>query len=152
MRFLARTAQHGSSQAQNVPAGFLLINGANRECIATYYQRYNTAAIMSVRERTWTTRKGETREAWIVDFAVSGSRHTETFERRETPTLAGTSHVAVDKGIHIAPNKTPTVIEAGRKWIEACEAAELEQLTVDAYKSTQSCTSSPNSAHTSSRD
>ena len=44
---------------------------------------------MSVRKRTWTTRKGETREAWIVDFAVSGSRHTETFERKRDADARG---------------------------------------------------------------
>ena len=30
---------------------------------------------MSVRKRVWTTRKGERKEAWIVDYAVSGERH-----------------------------------------------------------------------------
>ena len=30
---------------------------------------------MSVRKRTWTTAQGETKEAWIVDYAVSGVRH-----------------------------------------------------------------------------
>jgi hypothetical protein len=38
---------------------------------------------MSVRKRQWTTRKGEQKEAWIVDYAVNGSRHIETFGRKK---------------------------------------------------------------------
>ena len=31
---------------------------------------------MSVRKRTWTTRKGEMKEAWVVDYAdQNGKRH-----------------------------------------------------------------------------
>ena len=37
---------------------------------------------MSVRKRSWTTSKGEPREAWIVDYVVKGSRHIETFKRK----------------------------------------------------------------------
>src|SRR5262249_49533509 len=38
---------------------------------------------MSVRRREWITRKGEAREAWIVDYTANGSRHIETFERKK---------------------------------------------------------------------
>ena len=90
---------------------------------------------MSVRKRTWTTRKGETKEAWIVDYAVNGSRHIETFERkRDADAYEAKVTVNIGQGTHIAPNKTPTVKEAGKKSIEACPAAELEQSTIDAYK------------------
>ena len=35
--------------------------------------------IMSVRKRVWTTRKGETKEAWIVDYVdQQGDRHIHT--------------------------------------------------------------------------
>ena len=90
---------------------------------------------MSVRKRTWTTRKGETKEAWIVDYAVNGSRHIETFERKKDAD-ARVAQITVDvgKNIHIAPSKTPTVAEAGRKWLEACEAAGLERSTADGYE------------------
>ena len=90
---------------------------------------------MSVRKRTWTTRKGETKEAWIVDYAVNGSRHIETFERKKDAD-ARVAQITVDvgKNIHIAPSKTPTVAEAGRKWLEACEAAGLERSTTDGYE------------------
>jgi hypothetical protein len=39
---------------------------------------------MSVRKRKWTTRKGETKEAWVVSYTgQSGSRHLETFDRKK---------------------------------------------------------------------
>ena len=34
----------------------------------------------------------------------------------------------------IAPNKTPTVKEAGDLWIEACKAGEFEPATIAAYE------------------
>jgi integrase len=62
---------------------------------------------MSVRKRTWVTNKGETREAWIVDYSVNGSRHIETFGRKKDAD-AREAEVTVDigKGIHIAPSRT----------------------------------------------
>ena len=39
---------------------------------------------MSVRKRTWTTRLGEAKEAWIVDYAdQNGERHIQTFSRKK---------------------------------------------------------------------
>ena len=88
---------------------------------------------MSVRKREWTTRKGEAREAWIVDYAVNGSRHIETFERKkEADARVAEVTVNIGKGTHVAPSKTPTVREAGKLWLDAC--AGLERATVDAYK------------------
>ena len=80
---------------------------------------------MSVRKRVWTTRKGERKEAWIVDYAVSGERHIETFERKkDADAREAEVTVNVGKGTHIAPNKTPTVREAGRRWLEGCHHIE----------------------------
>ena len=33
---------------------------------------------MSVRKRTWKTRAGESKEAWIVDYAQDGERHRQS--------------------------------------------------------------------------
>ena len=39
---------------------------------------------MAVRKRTWTTAKGEPREAWVVDYRDrQGDRHIETFDRKK---------------------------------------------------------------------
>ncbi len=89
---------------------------------------------MAVRKRVWTTRRGEQKEAWIVDYAVNGSRHIETFERKkEADAREAEVTVNVRKGIHIAPSKTPTVREAGKLWLEHC-AHELGRGTVATYK------------------
>jgi integrase len=92
---------------------------------------------MSVRKRVWTTRKGEIKEAWIVDYSANGSRHIETFERKKDAD-AREAQVSVDvgKGIHIAPSKSITVVEAGKLWIKACEVEgeELERATLAGYK------------------
>ena len=90
---------------------------------------------MSVRKRVWTTRKGETKEAWIVDYAVNGDRHIETFARKkEADAREAQVTVDVGKGVHVAPSKSITVAEAGELWIKACEGDQLERATVDAYR------------------
>lgn len=90
---------------------------------------------MSVRKRTWTTRKGETKEAWIVDYSVNGSRHIETFQRKkDADAREAEVTVNVGKGIHIAPSKSVTVAEAGELWIKACEGDDLERASVEAYR------------------
>ena len=39
---------------------------------------------MSVRKRKWTTRSGEVKEAWIVDYVDQvGDRHIETFKKKK---------------------------------------------------------------------
>ena len=41
---------------------------------------------MAVRKRKWTTRSGEVREAWIIDYAdQAGERHIETFKKKRMP-------------------------------------------------------------------
>lgn len=79
---------------------------------------------MSVRKRSWTTRKGEQRENWVVDYVdQQGDRHIETFERKKD---ADKRHdevrIAVRKGTHTAPSKSITVTEAGENWIKRVEA------------------------------
>jgi integrase len=88
---------------------------------------------MSVRKRKWTTRLGEAKEAWIVDYSVNGSRHIETFERKKDAD-ARYAQVSVDvgKGIHIAPSKSPTVAQAGAKWL--LDSDKLEASTVESYR------------------
>jgi integrase len=89
---------------------------------------------MSVRKREWTTRRGEQREAWILDYSVNGARHIETFERKkDADARAGEVTVSIGKGVHIAPSKTPTVSEAGKLWLDAL-AADIERTTADTYR------------------
>ena len=91
---------------------------------------------MSVRKRKWVTRLGEAREAWIVDYVdQQGDRHIETFARKKDAD-ARKAEVTVDvsAGVHVAPNKSVTVAEAGESWIKAAEANGLERATVKTYR------------------
>ena len=75
---------------------------------------------MSVRKRTWTTRKGEKKEAWIVDYVdQDGDRHIETFaSKKDADDYHATVKVDVRKGMHTAPSKSVTVAEAAESWIK----------------------------------
>ncbi|HEV3159673.1 MAG TPA: site-specific integrase [Xanthobacteraceae bacterium] len=91
---------------------------------------------MSVRKRAWTTRKGEKKEAWIVDYTdQEGDRHIETFARkRDADAYHAKISVEIGRGVHIADSKSVTVAEAGRRWIASGEAAGLERTTLEQYR------------------
>jgi integrase len=91
---------------------------------------------MSVRKREWTTRKGEMREAWIVDYVdQDGDRHIETFERKKD---ADARHdkvrMDVRQGVHTAASKSITVAEAAESWIKRIEAEGRERGTLAQYR------------------
>jgi integrase len=91
---------------------------------------------MSVRKRTWTTRRGEQKEAWIVDYTdQDGDRHIETFPRKkDADAHHDTVKVDVRKGVHTAPSKSITVAEAAERWIRRVEADGRERTTVRQYR------------------
>src|SRR5262245_36800551 len=70
---------------------------------------------MSVRKRTWTTRKGEAREAWIVQYSdQDGIDRIKTFARKkEADDYHDTVKVDVRQGVHTPHSKSITVAEAG---------------------------------------
>jgi integrase len=90
---------------------------------------------MAVRKRKWTTRSGEDREAWIVDYTDQHrERHIETFGRKKDADARHAEvRVGVKTGVHVSPSKSPTLKEAGENWIKAAEH-ELERTTVDSYR------------------
>jgi integrase len=91
---------------------------------------------MSVRKRAWTTRKGEQKEAFIVDYAdQDGDRHIRTFEKeKDAKDFAAKVHIDVKRGLHTAPSKSITVAEASDKWIKSAEAHGLERSTLAQYR------------------
>lgn len=91
---------------------------------------------MSVRKREWTTRTGELREAWIVDyFDAGGVRRLKTFKRKkDAEAWSDQTGVAVREGTHVADSASITVADAGKLWIKSAEAAGLERSTLDQYK------------------
>jgi integrase len=89
---------------------------------------------MSIRKRTWKTSKGESKEAWIVDYLDQGvKRRLKTFERKKDADAwwkkAGNEIV---EGVHTPDSESITVEEAARLWLESC--SDLERATVVAYK------------------
>ena len=88
---------------------------------------------MSVRKRVWTTRKGEQKEAWIVDYADQhGQRHIRTFHRKkDADDYKATVQVNVRAGVHTSSKMT--VEEVARKWLADAED-RLEPSTVESYR------------------
>ena len=91
---------------------------------------------MSVRKRTWTTSKGESKEAWIVDYAdQNGERHIQTFSRKkEADEFHATVNVDVRQGTHTPQNKSITVAEAAEDWIAFVKGENRERSTIDQYR------------------
>ena len=91
---------------------------------------------MSVRKRTWITRRGEAKEAWIVDYVDQrGERHIKTFARKKDAD-AHHAKVAVDvsKGIHTPESRSLTVKQAAEQWLTTAEMEKLERSTLDHYR------------------
>ena len=97
---------------------------------------------MSVRKRTWTTRTGETKEAWIADFTDgSGQRHIRTFQqKKKADAYEATVTVAVNAGTHVALDGNLTIADAAEDWIKRVEANGMrddgpaERATVRQYR------------------
>ena len=91
---------------------------------------------MSVRKRTWTTAKGERKEAWIVDYTDQrGERHIRTFERKkDADAWSATAKIEVRQGTHTADSASVTVAKAGELWIESAERNGLERATIALYR------------------
>src|SRR5262249_7932766 len=97
---------------------------------------YTGEGMMSVRKRIWKTRKGEEREAWIVQYMdQNGVDRIKTFQRKkEADAWADQTGVAVRDGSHVADSASVTVKEAGEMWLKSAEDAELERTTLDQYR------------------
>jgi integrase len=91
---------------------------------------------MSVRKRVWTTRLGERKEAWVVDYTdQDGDRHIETYERKKDAEACHDKvRVDVRHGVHTAPNKSETVTEAAERWLNRVEAEGRERGTLAQYR------------------
>ena len=91
---------------------------------------------MAVRKRSWTTRSGEQKTAWVVDYRdQNGKRHIETFDRKkDADAREVTVRVNIRQGTHVAPSETITVAEAARQWLARVAAAGREQATLQQYQ------------------
>jgi integrase len=91
---------------------------------------------MSVRKRTWTDGKRETRSAWVVDYKDQGGRRRlKTFKlKKEADAFALTAGVEVRDGTHVPDRETITVEEACKAWLKNCSRNGLERSTLDQYE------------------
>jgi integrase len=91
---------------------------------------------MSVRKREWTTRKGEHKEAWIVDYTDgTGKRHIQTFaQKKKADAYAAKVKVDVNAGTHIALDSDLTMAKVADKWIKRVEADGRERGTLQQYR------------------
>jgi integrase len=91
---------------------------------------------MSVRKRKWITRKGEAKEAWLVDYAdQSGARHIQTFtKKKDADAYHATVKVDVRQGVHTPVNQSITVAQAGKDWIAYVRGEARERSTVRSYQ------------------
>jgi len=91
---------------------------------------------MSIRKRTWTTSKGERKEAWICDYTDQhGERHIKTFDKKkDADAWSATAKIEVRRGTHTADSASVTIAKAGKFWIESAERNGLERATIALYR------------------
>ncbi|WP_262048475.1 tyrosine recombinase XerC [Bradyrhizobium sp. Bra78] len=95
---------------------------------------------MSVRTHTWTTKSGEQRQAYLVQYSTAEldkrgkrKRHVKFFDRKkDADAFHAQVRVDVGKGVHVPASKSIAVEAAGRNWIDSC--GDLERTTVDGYQ------------------
>src|SRR5712672_2754407 len=95
---------------------------------------------MSVRTHTWTTKSGEARQAYLVQYSTAEldkrgkrKRHLKFFDRKkDADAFHAQVRVDIGKGTHVPASKSITVEKAGSGWIDSC--ADLERTTVDGYR------------------
>ena len=91
---------------------------------------------MSVRKRAWKTSRGETKEAWLIDYTDQhGDRHIETFaKKKDADKRHAVVTVDVGKGTHTATAKSITVSQAAQDWLRYVEGEEREPATLLNYR------------------
>src|SRR6516225_892695 len=91
---------------------------------------------MSVRERVWVTRKGETKSAWVVDYSNgAGEREHRTFARKkEADAFHHKVKVDIRAGTHVAIDNDITIADVADKWIRRAEANGRERGTIRQYR------------------
>jgi integrase len=91
---------------------------------------------MSVRRRTWSNSDGSRGEAWVVSYTDrGGARRSKNFERKkDAENFEDAVGVDVRAGLHVPDSQSVTLAEAGKLWLDSCEAAGLERATLVDYR------------------
>jgi len=91
---------------------------------------------MSVRKHHWTTRKGEPREAWLVNYTDGAAvRRAKFFQRKKDADAYHASvRVEVSQGIHTPPARSIMVETAAADWLRWVELENRERATIAGYR------------------
>lgn len=86
----------------------------------------------TIRKYRWTTVRGESREAWQVDFRDQDGRrrHKQFRLKKDADAWLVKARGQVDAGTFMAESDSPTVLEAIDAWITRGEAERLERSTI----------------------
>jgi integrase len=90
----------------------------------------------TIRKRTWVTRKGEQKTAWLADyFDQHRKRHTKQFTtKKAADAWLLRARGEISEGIHTPDAGSITLAEAGKRWLARCEAEGLERATLQHYQ------------------
>ena len=79
-------------------------------------------------KRKWTTRSGEEKESWIVDYTDQhGGRNRDVRKKKDADAYRATMMVYVRKGVHTAASKSITVAEAAESWLKYIDWRDARQ-------------------------
>ena len=90
----------------------------------------------TIRKRTWTTRKGVAKTAWMADyFDQKRKRHTKQFTtKKAADAWLLRARGEVRDGIHTPDSSSLTIAGAGELWLRRCETNGLERATLLQYR------------------
>jgi integrase len=90
----------------------------------------------TIRKRTWVTRKGETKTAWLADyFDQKRKRHTKQFPtKKAADAWLLRARGEVRDGVHTPDSASITVAEAGALFLQRCALDGLERGTQRFYE------------------
>jgi integrase len=90
----------------------------------------------TIRKRSWTTRKGETKTAWLADyFDQTRKRHTKQFTTKKAADIwLLRARGEVRDGVHTPDGASITVAEAGALFLQRCALDGLERGTRRFYE------------------
>jgi hypothetical protein len=84
---------------------------------------------------SWTTARGEKKEAWVVDYWHNGKRHIETYDRKKDADAAHAKvKVDIGQGKHVAPSRSIEVEKAAQLWLQSSEAGGIERASMQGYQ------------------
>src|SRR5262245_14197305 len=91
---------------------------------------------MSVRKHHWKTRKGEPREAWLVNYTdAEGTRRAKFFQRKKDADAYHASvKVDVAAGVHVAPARSISLKQAAEDWLRYVKLEGRERATLEGYR------------------